>query len=65
MNNLSEPSLWVIVVTLAGVVAFFGRYTMTKLTDCEDDREVLHKKTAKLAGAYSALTGKQIDLEHV
>jgi hypothetical protein len=63
MNELSEPTLWTIVLTLAAVVGWGGRYVIKKLQDCEEDREVLHKKTAKLGVCYAARFGEVIDLD--
>jgi 4-hydroxybenzoate polyprenyltransferase len=63
LASLSEPTLWGIVLVLSGIVAKFGMYVVGKLNDCEDDREVLHSNVATIAGAYSAITGKPLDLK--
>lgn len=63
VTQLSEPTLWTIVVVLAGIVAKGGLYVFRKLNDCEEDREVLHRNCAKLATAYAASTGQVITLE--
>jgi len=64
MTQMSEPTLWGMVVTLASVVGWGGRYVLAKLQDCEEDREVLHKKVGKLAAVCSAKLGEVIDLDH-
>lgn len=65
VSDLSEPSLWGIVIVLAGVIARGGFIVFKRLTDCEDDRELLHRKCGKLATAYAANTGEVIDLDDV
>lgn len=60
-TDMSEPSLWSIVIALAGIVAWMGRSAWKRLNDCEDDREVLHKRVGKLEVGYAIIAGKSID----
>ena len=63
MNEMSEPTLWTIVLALAGVVAWGGRHVVKKLNDCESDRDLLHRKLGRLASVCAAKLGEVIDLE--
>lgn len=65
MNNLSEPTLWAIVLALASLVVWGGKYVLAKLKDCEDDRNLLHRKLGYLASVCSAKVGEVIDLDHI
>ena len=60
-HNLSEPSLWTIVIVLAGIVAALGKAAWRRLNDCEDDRKLLHKKVGRLEVSYAILAGKPIE----
>lgn len=62
MQNLSEPSLWVIVTVLAGVIAFFGRYFLKKHAECEEDRDNLRADVLTVATNLSAYTGEPLSL---
>ena len=60
-TDMSEPSLWTIVIALAGVVAWMGRSAWKRLNDCESDREVLHKRVGKLEVGYAIIAGRPLD----
>lgn len=59
----NDPSLWAIVIALASVVAWGGRHILTKLADCEDDREALHVKVGRLASVVAAKLGEVVELD--
>ena len=65
MTDLSEPSLWAIVTVLAGIVAWGGRRIVTKLDECEKDRNVLNRKITNVAIKCSMATGVEINVDDV
>ena len=65
MNNLSEPTLWGIVLALTTVVVWGGKRIVHKLDECEKDRELLNRKITVVAVKCSAATGVEINVDHV
>lgn len=65
VSELSEPTLWGIVVALSTVIAWGGRHVLKKLNDCESDRELLHRKVGHLASVCAAKIGEVINLDDV
>lgn len=49
MQGLSEPSLWAIVVALAGVVGWGGKWMAKKLDKCEEKHDEANKAIVDLA----------------
>ena|GEM_PF-6201059 len=65
MTDLSEPSLWAIVTVLAGIVAWGGKRVISKLDECEKDRELLSRKIQIVAVRCSVATGVEINIDDV
>jgi hypothetical protein len=61
--DLSEPSLWTIVIVLASIVAWGGRVVFRRLNDCEDDREVLHQRVNHIEVLYAITTGTPVQFD--
>jgi hypothetical protein len=62
-TDLSEPSLWTIVIVLSSIVAWGGRVVFRRLNDCEDDREVLHQRVNHIAVLYAITTGTPVQFD--